>query len=192
MGCSSVRGCCTGIQMGVNCSAQFRYMKIVKLGLTSAIIFSLLFWAFTLLFPSNTVVSRAANMSVKADSLMRMLRSNQLSLQALLADTNSTLTVLAADVPFYRDNLFNALHKEAIPSADTIFFGVKQQGRSLVEGGIAAYQLEADSATVQLFYVFQTPWYKPLRKMKMMMADKAYGSGLDSILSRLKVMLFEN
>lgn len=166
-------------------------MKIVKLGLISAVIFSLLFWAITLLFPSNTVVSRAANMDVKADSLMRIMRSNQLSLQTLLADTSSTLKVAAADIPFYEDNLFNALNKEAIPSADTIFFGVKQQGHLLVEGGIATYQLAADSATVQLFYVFQTPWYNPLRKMKMMMADKAYGPGLDSSLARLKAMLYK-
>jgi hypothetical protein len=166
-------------------------MKIVKLGLLSVVVFSLLFWAITLLFPSNTVVSRAANVGVKADSVLHMLRTNKVSMQVLLADTNRSLKVAAADIPFYTDNLFNALNREAVPSADTVFFGIKQGGSVLVEGGIAAYQLAADSATVQVFYVFQTPWYKPLRKMKMMMADKAYGPGIDSSLARLKASLYK-
>lgn len=161
-------------------------MKLIKLALISIIVFGLLLWGFTLLFPSNTVISRASNFSGRADSLFAKLKSNEISMQHLLAANNEGLLVQAADIPFYEDNLFNPLSGSAVPKADTIFFRVVERNKSVAEGGIAFYQLAEDSATAQLYYVFQTPWYQPLRKMKMIVADKVYGPSLDSSLQRLK------
>ncbi|HSR39526.1 MAG TPA: hypothetical protein VLL95_11475 [Phnomibacter sp.] len=161
-------------------------MKLIKLALISIVVFTVLLWGITLMFPSNTVISRAANIHGSADSLFKKVKTNEISLTSILAATNNGVSLQAADIPFYEDNLFNALNQSAVPAADTLFFRLSYGGKAIAEGGMAFYQLVPDSATTQVFYVFQTPWYQPLKKMKMMVADKVYGPGLDSALLRLK------
>jgi hypothetical protein len=161
-------------------------MKLIKLALISLVVFTVLLWGITLMFPSNTVISRAANVYGKADSLFNKMKTNEISLSSILATKDSGVSLQAADIPFYEDNLFNALNSSALPAADTLFFRVNYGGKAIAEGGMAFYQLATDSATAQVFYVFQTPWYQPLKKMKMMVADKVYGPSLDSALLRLK------
>ncbi len=165
-------------------------MKFIKLGIISLIAFGALLWGFTLLFPSNTVISRAINIAGNTDSLRKRVMNNEVSLQTVLAGNQSGLVVKDADIPFYTDNLFNALSAGTLPEADTIFFQVSQHNKVIAQGGVAFYQLQQDSATTQMFYVFQTPWYKPLTKMKMVVADKVYGPGLDSALIRLKNLMY--
>lgn len=161
-------------------------MKLIKLALISVVVFSMLLWGITLMFPSNTVISRATNVHGKADSIFGKIKTNEISPRTIIAPEASGVSLQAADIPFYEDNLFNALNQSAVPNADTLFFRVNFKGKAIAEGGMAFYQLAADSATAQIFYVFQTPWYQPLKKMKMMVADKVYGPGLDSALLRLK------
>jgi hypothetical protein len=161
-------------------------MKLIKLALISIVVFTILLWGITLMFPSNTVISRATNIHGNADSLLKQLKTNEVSLNKILATYDSGMSIQAADIPFYEDNLFNTLNQGAVPGADTLFFRVNHKGKALAEGGLAFYQLASDSATAQFFYVFQTPWYQPLKKMKMMVADKVYGPGLDSALLRFK------
>lgn len=160
-------------------------MKLIKLGLLSVLVFGLLFWGITLLFPANTVISRVKNIGANETVLAKSLQSNLISVKTLLVG-DSPMLVKTADIPFYEDNLFNSLSAQATPNADTMFFQIEKDAAVIAKGGIAFYQLQSDSTTTQLFYVFQTPWYKPLLKMKMMMADKAYGPGLDSALKRLE------
>lgn len=164
-------------------------MKLLKLGFISVIAFGLLFWMITLLFPSNTIISRVKNIAGNADTLYHKITSNEISLQTLIAGKQPGLIVKDADLPFYEDNLFNSMGSDALPKADTIFFNVSKEGKAIVQGGLAFYQLHPDSVTTQMFYVFQTPWYNPLQKMKLMVGDKVYGPGLDSALMRLKLLI---
>ncbi len=164
-------------------------MKLVKLFLISFVAFVVLLWGITLMFPSNTIISRVISVSDKADTLAKKIKSNEISMQTLLAGNNSELVVHTSDIPFYESNLFNRVSRDAVPNADTIFFRVVYHNEAIAMGGLALYQLSADSTTTQMFYVFQTPWYDPLHKMKMMMSDKTYGPSLDSALIRLKSML---
>lgn len=162
--------------------------RLIKLALLSALLFSCLLLGITLLFPFNTVTSRAANLPGKSDSLLRAVRSNQWPLRHILTGSREGLTVRAADIPFYEGPLFKTDNAADMPKADTLFFRIDQGVKPLVSGGLAFYQLQADSVTVQCFYVFQTPWYKPLHKFRMIMADKIYGPGLDSSMIRMKVL----
>lgn len=160
-------------------------MKLIKLGLLSVLVFGMLFWGITLLFPANTVISRVRNIGAAETALAKSLQTNFISAKTLLVG-NEPMLVKTADIPFYENNLFNSLSAQATPHADTLFFQIEKDAAIIAKGGIAFYQLQSDSTTTQMFYVFQTPWYKPLLKMKMMLADKAYGPGLDSALKRLE------
>jgi hypothetical protein len=168
---------------------KFAKMKWIKLALVSVVVFGLLLWAITLMFPSNTVISRAVNVSGNAQTMATLVQSGAVPVRPILAANDTTLVVQMASKPFYKNNLFNTMVQAAVPEADTVFFSIKRQNHTMAEGGIAFYQLSTDSATTQLFYVFQTPWYQPLEKLKMMMADKAMGASVDRSLQVLKAQL---
>ena len=166
-------------------------MKIIKLMLISIIVFGLLFWGITLMFPSTTVISRAANMRAKADVLHDAMRTNKISPSQWLlpADDDAGLDCRFSDQPFFDAQLFNN-QGNAVTTGDTLFLSIRQPSQPNVDGGIAFYQLSSDSSTVQLFYVFSNPWYKPWEKMRMMMMDKAIGPGMEAALNRLKGLSF--
>ncbi len=160
-------------------------MRFIKLGIISIVAFTVLIWFITLLFPSVTVLSRVVNISGSGDSLMRRLTTNHIGYRQWLLPDSGDFDIRTADIPFYTDNLYNA---QGQPGADTLFFEVRQPGVRSLQGGIATYDLHADSVTTQLYYVFHTPWYKPWDKLKMMMADKQLGPHMEGALRKLKTV----
>jgi hypothetical protein len=165
-------------------------MKFLKLAFISLAAFALLLWVFSLLFPSNTIISRVGQVKKTNEDLISAFKSNEISLQYLLAGHQDGWVVKSADIPFYVDNLFNITSTEAVPEADTIFFSVSaKNGRNPVHGGLAVYSLSSDSTAVQVFVVLQTPWYNPIAKMKLMVAENAYAPFADSALHRLKYVV---
>lgn len=158
-------------------------MRIIKLGLISAVAFYLLIWAITLLFPNVTITSRAINIAGNKDSISRKIKSNEIPYYAWLTSANKAVNVLSSDISFYHSNLFNA---ERQPNADTIFFEMRHLQKAFLTGGIGLYQLQPDSATTQLYYVFETHWYKPWEKMAQVANDAKYGGQMDLALANLK------
>jgi len=158
-------------------------MRIIKLGLISAVAFYLLIWAITLLFPNVTVLSRAVNIAGKTDNVAQLIKSNTIPYNAWLTATNKEVDVRTSDISFYVNDLFNA---ERQPNADTIYFEMRHKQQSFLKGGIGLYQLSPDSATTQLYYVFETHWYKPWEKMAQVANDARFGGQMDSALQKLK------
>ena len=158
-------------------------MRIIKLALISAIAFYLLIWAITLLFPNVTVLSRAINIAGTKDSVSRLIKSNEIAYYEWLTSNNKQVEVFTSDISFYENDLFNA---ERQPNADTIYFEMRHLQKSFIKGGIGLYQLSPDSATTQLYYVFETHWYKPWEKMAQVANDAKYGGQMDSALHKLK------
>ncbi len=156
-------------------------MNVIKLGLISAVVFYCILWAFTIILPNNTIVSRAVNSAVKPDSLKTVL-SNQVSLKSILLGDNSTASVAFTERNYYYNDQ-KIFHRES--NSDTIFFQVDNLTKDPLKGGIAMYRISSDSTAVQLFYVFRAKWYKPWDKFKMMYNDKAVGTLMDSALQRL-------
>ncbi|MCU0388789.1 MAG: hypothetical protein MUE71_09310, partial [Chitinophagaceae bacterium] len=152
-------------------------MRILKLAIISVVAFSFIIWGFTMLFPSVMVLSRVKNIYGSGDTLMHRFATNSIGYRQWLLPDSGEFDIRTADIPFYTSNLYNA---EPQPGADTLFFEVRQPGVRSLQGGIATYQLQTDSVTTQLFYVFYTPWYKPWDKLKLMMADKQMGPQMDA------------
>jgi hypothetical protein len=158
-------------------------MHLFKLGLISIVVFTLLLWSFTLLFPSVTVLSRVENVGGSSDSLMHRFATNQISYRQWLLPDSGNYDIRTSDISFYENDLYNAAPQ---PNADTLYFEIRHEGKMALQGGIATYQLREDSVTTQLFYVFKTPWYKPLNKLKMMMVDKQMGPQMETSLRKLR------
>ncbi len=157
-------------------------MRLLKLGLISVVVMGTILWAFTILFPSVTVISRVQNIAGSSDTLMHRFETNAISFRNWLLPDSGNFDIRISDISFYENNLFNM---EPQPNADTLFFEVRQPGAPSLQGGIATYQLRPDSVTTQLFYVFHTAWYRPWDKLKLMMADKQMGPQLEASLKKL-------
>lgn len=158
-------------------------MRLIKLALISLVVFYLLIWGITLLFPNVTLVSRALNIAGSKDSISSKIKSNDIPYNAWLTTDARGIDVRSSDISFYENDLFNG---EPQPDADTIYIELREGAGKFLHGGIGFYQLSKDSATVQLFYVFHTRWYKPWEKMAQIANDAKYGGHLDSSLLRLK------
>lgn len=157
-------------------------MRILKLMLISILAFSLLLLGFSLLFPNVTVLSRVRNMPGSGKELLDKMNTNEISFRQWLLPEEGDFDIRTADISFYVNDLFNYTPQ---PDADTLYFEIRQPGGRPLQGGIATYQLHADSATTQLFYVFRNPWYRPWDKFKMMVADKQLGPQMEGALRKL-------
>lgn len=158
-------------------------MKFIKLGILSIIVFSFILWAFSLLFPASTVLSRVRNLPGSSTQLQAQLQQKGMRLeQWLLPDGSGNLSVATGDAPFYKWQLYNGLPQ---PEADTLYFQIKEAEDKVLNGGIGFYQLTPDSVTTQIFLVFETPWYNPVKKLGMMLVDKQYGPIMEGALQRL-------
>jgi hypothetical protein len=158
-------------------------MHFIKLGLISIVAFALLLWGFTLLFPSVTVLSRVQNIGGSSDTLMHRFATNQISYRQWLLPDSGDYDIRTSDISFYENDLYNAAPQ---PNADTLYFEIRNAGSSALQGGIATYQLRDDSVTTQLFYVFKSPWYHPVAKLKMILIDKQYGPQMEGALLKLR------
>jgi hypothetical protein len=159
-------------------------MRLIKLALISLVVFYMLIWAITFLFPNVTVLSRAINIAGSKDSVASKIKTNVIPYRVWLTNNNDKVDVHTSDISFYENDLFNA---ERQPNADTIYFEMVHQKESFLKGGLGLYQLSKDSATAQLFYVFRTKWYKPWEKMAQIANDAKYGGQMDAALSKLKL-----
>lgn len=161
----------------------FFRMKYGKLFVISVVVFYLLFWAFTLLFPGDTVISRVTTLPVAKDLAIKKFADAPRFFQQWLVGNQAGINIKTARTSFYPNTLVNS---EPQPGADTIFFAIDRLGSKAINGGLVLYRFSPDNTLAQLFYVFNTPWYKPWDKMATMMNDKRYGGGMDSALMLLK------
>ncbi|MES2776550.1 MAG: hypothetical protein V4722_20400 [Bacteroidota bacterium] len=139
-------------------------MKYFRLFIISVVVFGLMIFCISLLFPSVTYVSRAMNIAGGRDSVRATMP------QLFSKGFNQQQTQIA----FVKD--FSA-------SGDTLHF--KINGQEQVNGALAVYAMGEDSTTIQVFYQINTPWYKPWQKFGLMLNEEKYGPSLDTAISRI-------
>lgn len=158
-------------------------MNYIKLGLISAIVLYCIIWAITLIFPNVTVMSRVVNIGGEANQVTPLIKNETIPYSQWLTSGNTGMQVKTGENSFYTSDLYNA---EPMANADTLYFEMIHEQRRFLTGGIGFYNLSPDSTTTQLFYVFETQWYKPWQKMAQLINDTRYGAHMDSSLARLK------
>lgn len=135
-------------------------VRILKLFLISIVVFSIVLFCLSLLFPSTTYVSRAVNVyKTTRDRKILIPELYNLAFQdnkeidffKTIPDTFQTVTLFSSDV-----------HQ-----------------------GLALHELSNDSTAVQVFYTIHAPWYKPWKKFALMLNETKYGPSLDSAISRI-------
>ena len=148
-------------------------MRIIKLGLISFFFIFLLLTLFSLLFPSQIRISRAANVPNQRDSIFALLKNEQ-SWHPAYLDSASRQQM-------------QSLSKTAVEETDsTLVYSLQQTGRKKVINAWVLYGTPAsDSLTLQWYMDFNLSWY-PWEKFSSLFYEKTYGAMMESGLNNLK------
>lgn len=146
-------------------------MRYFKLFIISVVVFSILLFCLSLVFPSTTYVSRAVNVKGERQAVFPLLhKMNMLAFHQKSSFAVSKPMIL--DVQVKRGQ-----------NADTILSDITYSND--IKAGLAFYQAGNDSTTVQVFYKIYAPWYKPWKKFALMLNESKYGPSLDSAIIRI-------
>ena len=145
-------------------------MKYFKFILINVIAFGMLFFLFSLLFPSQVVTSATVSVAAAKNVVTKKI--------------NNT-----SDWP-----IWNALAKNGIinnntrPGSDTMLYIIENNNRK-VEANFIIYQEQTNSVLVNWAVVEKLPWYKPWKKFSAMILSKNMAAVMDTSLNKLKTQL---
>ena len=145
-------------------------MKYFKFILINVIAFGMLFFLFSLLFPSQVVTSATVSVAAAKNVVKKKI--------------NNT-----SDWP-----IWNALAKNGIinnntrPGSDTMLYIIENNNRK-VEANFIIYQEQTNSVLVNWAVVEKLPWYKPWKKFSAMILSKNMAAVMDTSLNNLKTQI---
>lgn len=157
-------------------------MRILKLLLISIVVFGLLIFSLSLLFPSSVRISRAINVSVSIEKIQQELGNlehwqywNEMIAKEEL--TNKKFT----DSLFWSDQMRIKL---VSVSPDGIHTSWNRNKNDTINSGFRLIPA-ADSTIVQWYFDFQLKWY-PWEKFGSIIFDKQLGPPMESSLTNFK------
>jgi hypothetical protein len=148
-------------------------MRILKLGIISAVFIFILITLISLLIPSHIRLSKATNLPNDRQRIFALLK-NDTAWHPAYQDTG---TVKA----------FTALDKKIIEQTDsTLVVQLQQAGHKPVISGWQLYgKPTSDSLTLQWYMDFHFRWY-PWEKFSSLFYEHTYGDMMEKGLSNLK------
>lgn len=151
-------------------------MRIIKLGIISAVVLFLLMTLISLMFPSQIRISRATNLPNQRDSIFALLHNEPVWHPAYL-DSNSRIQM-------------QSLNKTLVEKTDsTLVYSLQQADRKKVTSAWKLYGTSSsDSLTIQWYMDFNLSWY-PWEKFSSLFYEKTYGAMMEAGLGNLKKRL---
>ena len=160
-------------------------MRFVKLALISAVILSIVIYLFSLIIPSTIRISRAVNIAVPRDSLVKALADlrqwqhwNELTNNPDL--TNKQVT----------ENEFSSATLKVTKQAqvgDTLLTAWQQQNARVLTSGFIWMGTDGQ-LVLQWYFDIKLRWY-PWEKFGSIVFDKQLGPPMEKSLANLKKLL---
>ena len=159
-------------------------MRLVKLGVISIVIFSLLILLFSLLFPSEVRISRAININAQAGSVLLYLNNMQkLALWNEMVITPDLTNKSATSTVFTSDQLkIKLLGNATNNSINTVW---KKSSSKEIQSVFNVVENESGTTVVQWYFDFKLRWY-PWEKFGSIVFDKQLGPSMEKSLQNLK------
>ena len=159
-------------------------MKYLKLAVISAVMFGLLFFAMSLLFPSQVVVSRAVDISTGSNDIYKKLQDikgwkgwiSELNNSAVNEITDSTLSTKSTSIKI------TGVSRDKVISLWTNSTGSEQESTMRV----ITVPNQPNTTTVQWQFVEQISWYRPWEKFSSLVSDQVLGTMMEQDLNNLK------
>jgi hypothetical protein len=157
-------------------------MRVLKLGLISIVVFSVLIFLLSLLIPSHVRISRAVNINDSRDSLAsRIMDIRQWkSWNQLLNDSDITNSVYDYKV-FHSDQLQVEFRRVKTDSVLSVWR--RSGGKEVVS--TVTWQKHGATTVVQWYFDFYLHWY-PWEKFSSIVFDKQLGPPMERSLASLK------
>lgn len=158
-------------------------MRIVKLGLISAVVLFLMIYIMSLFIPSHIRISRAIDIAESKDSVARTV-GNMTRLKRWNEFVQGQLTGERTDhEAFHSDQLTVQVVSVTPDSIKTVW---QQPGRT-VSGGFS-FTEQGGVTVVQWYFDFHQRWY-PWEKFASIVFDSQFGPPMERSLSRLKKLI---
>jgi hypothetical protein len=160
-------------------------MRLLKLGLISAVVLFVVVFGISLLIPAHVRISRAVNIQAPKDSIVGMIAhipswkqwNHMVSSQDL---TNASY----ADSMLLSDQL---QVRRQLPGGDTVKTTWRQKSGREAESTFA-FHTKGEITVVQWYFDFYLRWY-PWEKFGSIVFDKQLGPPMEKSLANLKKML---
>jgi hypothetical protein len=150
-------------------------MRLLKLVLISAIAFSLLILAISLLIPSHIRISRAVDINAAKTKLLPYLQELH-----KWPEWNQ-----------YARERAGRYSIRILKSSDSLVLAQWDAARNHFESGMAVMEVRPGTATVQWYFDFDIPWY-PWEKIASIVYDRQMGPVMAESLANLKQLVESN
>lgn len=145
-------------------------MKYFKFILINIIAFGMLFFLFSLLFPSQVVTSKTFSVAATKNAVLQKINNT-----ADWQNWNALSTT-------------GAVKNISTSVSDTMFFIIENNSQQIAANFIL-YQEQTNSVLINWAVVEKLPWYKPLKKFRAMILSKNIAAVMDTSLNKLKVQI---
>jgi hypothetical protein len=158
-------------------------MRVIKLGIISIIVFSLLITGISLFFPSHVRISKAIDITTGKDSLMTYLIHPDYWKKWYPGADTADLIINGIRTSNGKELVVAAITDSTIITTGS-GPGVKENGSgwNIFPGRIP------NSFTVQWYMDFHLRWY-PWEKFSSLLLEKRYGAMMEQGLTKLKALL---
>ena len=163
-------------------------MRFVKLALISGVILFIVIYLFSLIIPSQIRISRAVNISVPKDSLVKAVADLRQWQNWNELVSNPDLTSKQ-----FTDNLFTSAQlkvTKAAQAGDTLLTTWQQKNARVLTSGFI-WVGENDKLVLQWYFDVKLRWY-PWEKFGSIVFDKQLGPPMEKSLANLKKLLEGN
>jgi hypothetical protein len=143
-------------------------MKYFKFLLINIIAFSLLFFLFSLLFPSQVVTSKTVS---------------------IISTKENVKEKISNTANWKKWNMFikdNTVEQGAISNGDTLYFSFESNGHKITNTQFVIYQEQTASVLVNWNLTERLPWYQPWKKFSAMVSSKQVAAAMETSLNNLK------
>ncbi len=147
-----------------------KHMKYFKFLLINIIAFSLLFFLFSLLFPSQVVTSKTVSINKNKGAVIEKLNN-----------TGDWKT-------WNRFVNEGTVKNNTLNNSDTMLFSLITNNREMISNFIV-YPEPTNSVLVNWAIIQKLPWYKPWKKFSAMILSKNVAAVMDTSLTKLKMQV---
>lgn len=146
-------------------------MKVVKLGLISLVVFSVMITLLSFLFPSRVRISKAIDIKTGREELLQQLRDTAAWRQWNTLSGNASLPSVTA-----------------VTDSSVVAEAIQPNGRKGTMGWNIYAGSVPNTLTVQWYMDFRLRWY-PWEKFSGILFEKRYGPAMESGLEKLRQIL---
>ncbi len=165
-------------------------MRHIKLLLISIVVFIIILFGMSLLFPSNVVISRAVDISTNANEVYKKL-DNCIVWKSWVTQLNDASLQNITATKIHSDKLdvtISAVQSDKIISQWKVINGNLQESTMRI---ISSPSMP-NAVTVQWQFEEHINWYQPWEKFASLVGDQILGTMMENNLNNLKKLVETN